>query len=74
MYTDNVYTAILVCYNLDNSDGTFDREVNALLKVSKVLDCRRLLIITRDSEKILEIRDRVIEVVPVWRWLLNITQ
>ncbi len=69
-YIPDVYTAIQVCYNLDNSDGTFDREVNALLKVSKVLDCKRLLIITRDSEKILEIGDRVIEVVPVWRWLL----
>lgn len=63
--------AIQVSYNLDNSDGTLDREVNALLKLTKVLDCRRLLIITRDTERTLEVDNKVIEVIPVWKWLLT---
>ncbi|OFY41627.1 MAG: ATP-binding protein [Bacteroidetes bacterium GWF2_40_14] len=71
-YIPDTYIAIQVCYNLDNSDGTFDREVKALLKITEVLECRKLLIITRDSERKLEISGKLIEVVPVWKWLLDL--
>lgn len=71
-YIPDDYTAIQVCYNLDNSEGTFDREVKALLKITEVLECNKLLIITRDTERTLEVSDKVIEVVPVWKWLLNL--
>lgn len=64
-------TAIQVCYNLNNTDGTFDREVQALVKLNKVLPCRKLMIITFDEERTLEMDDKTIEVVPVWKWLLN---
>ena len=63
--------AIQVCYSLDNSEGTFDREVNALLKFSDVQECKRLLIITRDTEQSLKFNDKTIEVIPVWKWLIN---
>ena len=55
---------------LANSDGTFDREVKALLKITEVLECKNLLIITRDTERTVEINDKTIEVIPVWKWLL----
>jgi predicted AAA+ superfamily ATPase len=71
-YIPDTCTAIQVCYNLDNSDGTFDREVKALLKITEVLECRRLLIITRDTERALEKNGRMIEAVPVWKWLLSL--
>jgi len=71
-YIPDTYTAIQACYNPDNNVGTYDREVKALLKISEVLECRKLQIITRDTEeRMLEINDKVIEVVPVWKWLLN---
>ena len=70
-YIPDELLAIQVCYNLDNNEGTFDREVNALLKFSDVLECKRLLIITRDSEQSLKINDKAIEVIPVWKWLIN---
>lgn len=70
-YIPDASTAIQVCYNLDNADGTIDREVKALVKFSEVLDCRRLLIITRDTERTLEVGGRTIEVIPVWKWLLS---
>jgi predicted AAA+ superfamily ATPase len=70
-YVPETKTAIQVCYNLDNADGAFDREVNALLKISKVLDCDKLLIITYETERKLEINDMKIDVVPVWKWLLE---
>ena len=69
-YIPDEAVAIQVCYSLDNSDGTFDREVDALLKFSNVLECKKLMIITRDSEQILEINGKTIDVIPVWKWLL----
>lgn len=71
-YIPDEAVAIQVCYNLDNSDGAFDREVGALLKLPSVLECKKLMIITRDSEQILESDDKTIEVVPVWKWLLSL--
>lgn len=70
-YIPDETTAIQVCYSLDNNDTTFDREVKALLKITEVLECSKLLIITRDSEKVLEIDKKKIEVIPVWKWLLQ---
>ena len=71
-YIPDEALAIQVCYDLNNSDGTFDREVNALLKLPSVLECRKLIIITRDSEQVLEMNNKTIEVIPVWKWLLNL--
>jgi Predicted ATPase (AAA+ superfamily) len=64
--------AIQVCYDLNNSDGTFDREMDALLKLPKVLECKKLMIITRDSEQTLNIDNKTIEVIPAWKWLLSL--
>jgi predicted AAA+ superfamily ATPase len=71
-YIPNEALAIQICYDLNNSGGTFDRKVNALLKLPSVLECRKRMIITRDSEQILEICNQSIEVIPVWKWLLNV--
>ena len=65
-------TAIQVCYNLDNSDGTLDREVTALIKLAKVVECKKLMILTRDQKQTIEESGKTIEVIPVWEWLLNI--
>jgi predicted AAA+ superfamily ATPase len=69
-YIPEENTAVQVCYDLNNSDGTLDREVSALLKISKVLKCNKLLIITRDEEKLLKYDDKKIEVIPVWKLFL----
>ncbi len=71
-YIPDGATAIQVCYNLDNNDGTFDREVGALLKLSSVLECNKLMIITQENELVLEVDNKTIEVIPVWKWLLNL--
>jgi len=70
-YIPATKTAIQVCYNLDNADGTFDREVGALEKISKVLECEKLLIITYEEEKTLDVNGKTIKVVPVWKWVLE---
>lgn len=71
-YVPDTGTAIQVCYDLDNSAGTFEREVKALLKIAEVLECHQLLIITRDTERMLEMNGKKIEVIPVWKWLLDL--
>lgn len=71
-YIPDDYTVIQVCYNLDNSDGTFDREIKALLKITEVLECKKLLLITRDTERTIEMSGKTIEVLPIWKWLLNL--
>ena len=63
--------AIQVCHTLDEGGETWEREVNALSQLSKVLTCRRRLIITRDTERQLEIEGQTIEILPVWKWLLS---
>jgi uncharacterized protein len=65
-------TAIQVCYNLDNINGTLEREVSALIKLSKVVKCNKMMIITRDQKQTIEESGKTIEVIPVWEWLLNI--
>ncbi len=70
-YLPDSATAIQVCYSLDNSDGTYDREVGALIKISKTLDCSRLIIITYSEERTIEVENNTIEVLPIWKWLLG---
>ena len=70
-YIPETKTAIQVCYNLDNADGTFNREIGALLKISKILTCENLLVITYEEEKTLTMDDKTIKIVPVWKWLLE---
>jgi predicted AAA+ superfamily ATPase len=36
-----------------------------------VLDCKRLIIVTKDQEQTLEVDGRIIEVIPIWKWLLD---
>lgn len=73
-YLPDSATAIQVCYSLDNSDGTLDREVTVLVKLTKVLDCSRLLIITYSEERTIKTEGIAIEVVPVWKWLLAVKE
>ena len=62
--------AIQVCYSLTNED-TLKREVNALVKMSKQIDIKKMLIITKDETKTITENGCNIEVVQAWRWLLN---
>lgn len=63
--------AIQVSYSLTQSEDTFDREVNALKKIPNVLKCRRRLILTNDESDEIEDGFGKIEIMPVWKWLLQ---
>ncbi|MDR2542111.1 MAG: ATP-binding protein [Treponema sp.] len=70
-YLPETSTAIQACYNLNDTDGTTDREISALLKLSKFLECKNLLIITSETEKEITVNGKTINVVPLWKWLLE---
>lgn len=70
-YIPDAATAIQVRYNPKKSDETWERESTALIKLSKVLDCKRLIILTYELEENIELKGLNIEVIPVWKWLLD---
>lgn len=61
--------AIQVCYSLKDTD-TRKREITALSKLPKVLECKRRTIFTFDEEQTIEDEYGTIEVIPTWKWLL----
>lgn len=58
---------IQVCYSLSDAE-TKKREISALLKASKKLNAEEQLILTLDSDEIIDSR---IKVIPIWKWLLG---
>lgn len=68
-YVPDEGLGIQVSYSLNNFD-TREREVGALQKMDKVFNLRHLMIITMDEEENIQVGDKTIEVVPVWKWLL----
>ncbi|MBQ6083837.1 MAG: ATP-binding protein [Bacteroidales bacterium] len=62
--------AIQVSYKIDDID-TYDREVGGLIKFLKAFKNYHGIIITWDTERQITEDGISIEVVPVWKWLLN---
>ena len=62
--------AILVSYSLRDED-TRKRETEALQKLPNRLSCKRRLILTYDEEETINDKHGTIEIVPVWKWLLE---
>ncbi len=61
---------IQVCYSLEDEE-TRKREIKGLLKASKELKCNNLLIISWDEEEEIKQDNKLIKVVPLWKWLLS---
>lgn len=70
-YIPDAALAIQVSYNPHKTDETWQRESTALIKFTKVLDCQRLLILSYDTEETVEVNGKTIEVMPVWKWLIQ---
>jgi len=60
---------IQVCYDISDPD-TKKRELRALLKASRELKCKNLLIITEDQEGTERLKGKTIKYIPLWKWLL----
>ncbi len=53
-------------------DDIDKREIKALLKASRLLKCKNLIVITWDYESVETIDGREIKFIPLWKWLLRI--
>ncbi|MFA4646383.1 ATP-binding protein [Pyrococcus kukulkanii] len=62
---------IQVSYAVDEPQ-TREREIRALLRASRVLNCPNLTIITWEEEGVKEINGKRVYFVPLWRWLFKI--
>ena len=62
---------IQVCYDITNPK-TFRREIAALVEASSELACKNLLIITWDKQEVIEIKGHKIDLLPAYKWLLNL--
>ena len=62
--------AIQVCYSLRDEE-TFNRELDALKKLPKRLECSRRIILSFDEETTFTDQHGTIEVIPCWKWMLD---
>jgi uncharacterized protein len=69
-YVPSEHQLIQVSYSLSEAE-TRKREITALLSAMRELGLRSSSIITYDSSETIVIEDSTIQVVPVWRWLLE---
>ena len=63
--------AIQVAYSLHDED-TRKRETEALQKLPNRLPCSKRLLLTYDEEDMITDKYGVIEVMPVWKWIISI--
>ncbi len=69
-YVPSAQLAVQVSYNIQDAE-TRRREVSALHRLSKQIAVDRMLIITKDEEDTIREHELIIEVIPVWKWLLQ---
>lgn len=62
--------AIQVSYSMADPD-TFRRETDGLIKLSSVQNVKRMIVVTKDEEDIVEKDGCRIEIIPLWKWLLE---
>ena len=71
-YLPTEETAIQVCVDLSNHPNTMKRELDAFDKLAKYVPVQKRLVITLDEECTLETKSGKVDVLPAWRWLLEI--
>lgn len=69
-YIPDEHYAIQASYSINDSN-TLEREVSALIKLNALENLTKAQIITFDEEQIIERDDLRIEVLPIWKWLLE---
>lgn len=62
--------AVQVSYSMTDAD-TLRRETEGLIKLSSVQQISRMIVVTMEEERIVEKDGFRIEVIPLWKWLLE---
>lgn len=61
---------VQVSYSLSDTT-TREREVGALVALNRLVGLKRCVIVTYDEEEVIEHKEVKIEVVPVWKWVME---
>lgn len=61
--------AIQVSYSMADAE-TAKCETDGLVKLSAFQNIKRMMVVTKDEENVIEKDDHRIEVIPLWKWLL----
>ncbi|MDR0506430.1 MAG: ATP-binding protein [Dysgonamonadaceae bacterium] len=70
-YLPEAKMAVQVCYSLNSDIDTRKRETGALVQIAKRFEIEFFLIITKDEEETISENSIEIQVIPVWKWLLE---
>lgn len=62
--------AVQVAYSMADAD-TAKRETDALIRLSSAIEIRTMVVVTMEEESVLEKDGCHIQIVPLWRWLLE---
>ena len=62
---------INVSYEIENTK-TFEREINSLAKGMDYVGCEYGVLITKDREGTINVGTKLVEFIPLWKWLLII--
>ena len=62
--------AIQVSYSMADAE-TFRRETDGLIRLASVQRLKRMVVVTKDEESVVEKDGYRIEIVPSWKWLLE---
>jgi len=66
---NKINKAIQVCYELNSENK--EREVNGLLRVLEKFSLNEGTIVTFNQEDEIKINNRIIKIIPCWKWLLE---
>ena len=70
-YIPDEALALQACYTTADNE-TLQREIAALTKLQALTEVKKMLIISYDDERIIPVGDgRQVEVIPLWKWLLE---
>ena len=69
-YLPEMQLAVQACYSLNDVE-TYTREINGLLQLTGRVNVKKMLIITKDEERVISENGVEIDVVPIWKWLLS---
>lgn len=54
-----------------SDESTLEREIKALVAINTLYPLKRAIIVTYEDEEVMERDGLKIEIVPVWKWVLN---
>ena len=66
---DKITKAFQVCF--DFNEDNKDREINGLLEALEKFNLKEGILLTYKQDDEFRIKDKIIKVLPVWRWLLE---